>query len=43
MSLLCSPNGAVASAFMVKIIQAYHTKQLMVKRVLSNVHAQFYK
>lgn len=39
----CSPDGAVASAFMVKIIQAYHTKQLMVKRVPSNVHAQFYK
>ena len=32
MLLQCSPSAAAASAFMVKSIQAYHTKQLGAKR-----------
>ena len=38
--LQCSPNATAAMAFMVKLIQAYCTKQLVTKQVSRDAHAQ---
>lgn len=43
MLLQCSPSVAAASAFMVKFIQAYHTKQLGAKRVPCAMRVQCHK
>ena len=42
-SLQCSPSAAASRAFMVKLLQVYHTKEPVTKQRLHGMHAQLCK